>query len=163
MMERPRAVLETAARSAQPVKPAALANGVFAVLAESTVKPAAKPGDGSRATLFYEQKYAKPGRKEPARFVTLDTAFFVPLVLAGPPAPIKDSLGQTALSAKLAPAHVKSLEGLTRAQLNGKVAVVIGGEIITMPTVRSVITGGDVMISGCQNDGCEALRTQLTK
>jgi len=141
-----------------------LTRGVYAVLREGLTREEAQPaGKAPHVTLLYNQKYSEADRKEPPKYVALDTSFFVPLVLAGPPETRKVDRGWTQLNVRLAPEHVKTLEDFTRAHLGGRVAIVIDGEIITMHTVRSVIEGGDVLISRCQDDACQVLRMKLAK
>jgi preprotein translocase subunit SecD len=146
------------------VKPPAhkrLAQGVYAVLREGPTGEDAEPGKVPHVTLLYSQKYTESDRNTPPTYVALDTSSYVPLVLAGPPEARKDERGWTLLSVTLAPEHVKTLEAFTRAHLGGRVAIVIDGEIITMHKVRSVIEGGHVQITRCQDDACQVLRRKL--
>lgn len=140
-----------------------LQNGVYAILREA---PSAAQADVDRAphtVLLYDRKYSAADRDAPPRYVSIDTALFVPLVLAGPPDTATDNNGRTLLRARLAKEHVKTLENFTRAHLGGTVAVVIDGEIVTIHKVRSVITGGDVQITRCFDNACEVLRAKLAK
>ena len=140
-----------------------LANGVYAVVREHATRETAKPGEISSVTLVYDQHYSEADRNDPPLYVTLDTSPFVPLRLAGPPTTAKGNSRWTLLNLTLAPEHVKTLEDFTRAHLGGRVAIVIDGEIITMHKVRSVITGGQVKITRCQDDACQVLRRKLTE
>ncbi len=53
------------------------------------------------------------------------------------------------------------LEEFSRAHLDGKVVVVLDGEVITMHKVRSVITGGKFQLTRCYDDACEVLLSKL--
>ncbi len=139
-----------------------LRNGVYAVLKEAPTAEQARVQSVKHAVLLYDRKYSESDRNQPAKYVALDTASFVPLVLAAPPEARTDDRGFTLLSVRLAREHVKTLETFTREHLNGAVAIVLGGEIITMHKVRSVITDGDVKITRCQDNACQVLRTKLT-
>ncbi len=139
-----------------------LRNGVYAVLKEAPAAEQAQVKGVNHAVLLYDRKYSETDRNQPAKYVAIDTASFVPLVLAGPPDAKTDDRGWTLLSVKLAREHVKTLEDFTRAHLNGTVAIVLGGEIITLHKVRSVITGGDVQITRCYDNACQVLRAKLT-
>lgn len=141
----------------------ALAKGVYAVLREGLTREEAQPGKVPHAILLYDRKYSESDRNQPPKYVALDTSFFVPLDLAGPPETRKDDRGWTLLNVALAPEHVKTLETFTRAHLGGRIAIVIDGEIVTMHTVRSVIEGGRVQITRCHDDACEVLRMKLAK
>lgn len=140
-----------------------LANGVYAVVRETPTRETPKRGDVSRITLVYDQHYSEADRNDPPNYVTLDTSSFVPLRLAGPPTTAKADTGWTLLNLTLSPEHVKTLEDFTRTHVGGRVAIVIDREIITMHKVRSVITGGQVQITRCQDDACQVLRRKLTE
>jgi hypothetical protein len=113
--------------------------------------------------LLYDRKYSESDKNQPPKYVALDTSFFVPLVLAGPPDARKDDRGWTLLSVTLAREQVKSLENFTRAHLGGTVATVVGGEIVTMHKVRTVIQDGRAQITRCQDDACQVLLVKLVK
>ncbi len=140
-----------------------LRNGVYAVLKEAPSAEQAHVQGVRHAVLLYDKKYSESDRNEPAKYVAIDTASFVPLVLAAPPDTKTDDRGFALLSVKLAREHVKTLEDFTRAHLNGTVAIVLDGEIVTMHKVRSVITGGDVQITRCQDNACQVLRAKLAR
>ncbi len=140
-----------------------LENGVYAVLREGLTRAAAEAGKAQHAVLVYDQKYSDADKEEPPRYVSLDTSFFVPLILAGPPDAHKDDRGRTLLNVTLAPEHVKTLEEFTRAHLEGRVAIVIGGDIVTMHKVRSVIRDGKAQITRCGDDACKTLLLKLAK
>jgi preprotein translocase subunit SecD len=148
----------TAAESPRP-----LAKGVYAVLREGLTREDARPDKAPHVILLYDRKYSESDRNEPPKYVALDTSSFVPLVLAGPPETRKDDRGWTLLNVRLAPEQVKTLENFTRAHLGGTVAIVIDGEIITVHKVRSVIEGGQVQITRCNDDACQVLRLKLAK
>lgn len=85
----------------------------------------------------------------------------MPLILAGPPDARTDGGGRTLLGVTLARDQVKRLEDFTRAHLDGKVAIVIGGEIVTIHKVRSVIQDGKAQITRCNDDACKTLLLRL--
>jgi preprotein translocase subunit SecD len=62
---------------------------------------------------------------------------------------------------KLKPKAAQALEDLTRGHLGRQVAIVIGGEVVTMHKVRTVIKGGDVQITSCAPGAAEYLLKQL--
>jgi preprotein translocase subunit SecD len=53
------------------------------------------------------------------------------------------------------------LEAFTARCLGQPVAIVVGGEVITVYTIRQVITGGRFQISRCGDDGCQVLFREL--
>lgn len=140
-----------------------LPNGVYAVLREAPTAKEAQPEKEPFKVLIYDQKHSPSDQDAPPKYLALDTSDFVPLILAEPPQARKDDRGWTLLNVRLAPAQEKALEKFTRDHLNGHVAIVIDGEVITTHKVRSVITDGHAMISRCQDNACETLRLKLTK
>jgi hypothetical protein len=168
MKEGPRTAPGAVAQSPQPAsarsapRSAGLANGVYAVLKEGATREAADSESGPHTTLVYDQKYSEADRDTPPRYIALGTSSFVPLILAEPPEARKDDRGFTLLNVRLAPDQAKRLEEFTRTHLNGQVAIVIGGEIITMHKVRAVIEGGRVQITRCTDDACQVLKLKLT-
>ena len=45
--------------------------------------------------------------------------------------------------------------------LGGKVAMVVDGEIVTLHKIRTVITGGKLQITRCQDNACEVIKAKL--
>ncbi len=138
-----------------------LANGVYAILREGRTPEEVPIEELPHVILIYDRKYSDSDKNQPPVYVALGTSSFVPLVLAGPPQAHKDDRGWTSLNITLAREHVKTLEDFTRTHLDGKVAIVIDGEIITMHTVRTVIQDGKARITRCTDDACETLRLKL--
>jgi len=159
------AVSEDPAKAAnhQADNPRSLPNGVYAVLREGLTPEEVQLGKVPHRIFLYDRKYSESYKNEPSKYVALDTSFFVPLILAGPPDTEKDDRGWTLLNVTLAREHVKSLENFTRVHLGGNVAIVVDGEIITMHKVRTVIKDGRAQITRCRDDACQVLRVKLAK
>jgi preprotein translocase subunit SecD len=160
-----KAVSEDSAKAAkrQADNSRSLPNGVYAVLREGLTREEVQFGKVLHRIFPYDRKYSESDKNEAPKYVALDTSFFVPLVLAGPPDTEKDDRGWTLLNVTLAREHVKSLENFTRVHLGGRVAIVVDGEIITMHKVRTVIQDGRAQITRCQDDACQTLRLKLAK
>ena len=62
---------------------------------------------------------------------------------------------------KLRPQAAAALERLTRAQLGKQVAIILGGEVVTVHKVREVIRGGEVQIASCAAGAAGYLLKQL--
>jgi len=160
-----KAVLEDSAKAArrQADNPRSLPNGVYAVLREGLTREEVQLSKVPHLIFLYDRKYSESDKNEPPKYVALDTSFFVPLVLAGPPDTEKDDRGWTLLNVTLAREHVKSLENFTRVHLGGRVAIVVDGEIITIHKVRTVIQDGRAQITRCRDDACQTLRVKLAR
>jgi hypothetical protein len=88
----------------------------------------------------------------------------VPLLLAEAPSKMADRTEETKfwLGVSLNPEAAKSFETFTEENLGQRVAIVVGGEVITMHGIKEVIRGGKVQISRCGDKGCEVLFRELS-
>ena len=124
--------------------------------------------NGPLANGVYAVEAGKAKAKNPVirRFegkdVVLDTANFAPLVVEGKPEIHRDP-GGSWLMIQLAPEAAKRLEDLTRSHMNRPIAVVVSDEILSAPTVRSVITNGNARVTPCEDESCDTLLRQLSK
>jgi preprotein translocase subunit SecD len=159
------AILMTAAlastQSAQPPVASPLANGVYALVGEGSTEKEARAGTDSPVVVV-RARPSEANKDESPKYVALEPSSFVPLVFAGPPVVRKDDRGAS-LDTVLAPREAKRLEALTRTRLGQKIAVVIDGEIVSMPVVRSIIQDGKAKLTGCESDDCKALLQKLRK
>ena len=138
-----------------------LSNGLYAVVAEAATADGAAPESRGARTLAYDAKKADPTSDVSSRYVTIDAASFVPLVLAREPDASPGEDGRMILSVALAPQYVRTLEDFTRAHLHGKAAVVLDGEILTVHKLREVVEGGRMQITRCTDRACASIRTKL--
>jgi len=141
---------------------APLGNGFYSILGQSEDEAEARKAAGREEyrMLPYDHVYTESSG-EPREWVALSPAPYVPFVCDGPPEMGVSEKGFASLSIALAPENAKLLEDFTREHLNQHVAIVIGGEVITTHTVRSVITGGKIQITRCHDNACEVLKTRL--
>lgn len=88
----------------------------------------------------------------------------VPLQLAEPPSKVADRTERTKfwLGVSLTADAAKSFEKFTEENLGQRVAIVVGGEVITMHGIKEVIRGGKVQISRCGDNACEVLFRELS-
>jgi preprotein translocase subunit SecD len=144
-------------RAAAP--PQKLADGVYAVRRDAARKADVLPLKAGETLTVNHHRYAKQGG-EP-RFVVVGTSPDVTLDLAGAPEAIKDGEEVTGILLKLRPGAAKALERLTGERTVRQVAVVIGGEVVTMHKVRGAIKGGEVKITSCAPKAAGYLLDQL--
>jgi len=155
-------LLLTGAISASAVAPPPrkLPDGVYAVRRDGLKKTDVLPLKRDEALVVHNHRYLKKGA-EPPRFVVVGTAPDVALDLDGEPKAVKDGAEVVGIRLKLRPKAAKALERLTR-QLRGRqVAVIIGGEVVTMHKVREAIRGGEVQITSCAPKAAAHLLEQL--
>jgi hypothetical protein len=99
--------------------------------------------------------------EEPPRYLVAHSVPEVVFDLAGKPKAVKEGKEVVSISLKLQPKAAAALERLTRGQLGKQVAIVLGGEVVTMHKVREVIKGGDAQISCCAAGSANYLLEQL--
>jgi preprotein translocase subunit SecD len=138
-----------------------LPDGVYAVLREGLKEKDVLPLKDGEALAVHRHRYLKDGDKEPPRFLVVRSAPDVPLDLAVAPKADKEGEEVVRILLKLRPKAAAALERLTRARQGRQVAIVVGGEVVTVHKVRAVIKGGDVQITSCTPGGATYLFKQL--
>jgi hypothetical protein len=149
------------ATDGQQVPAKKLANGLYGVLREGPEEKAVLPIKDGETLALHNHRYLKKDAKEPPVFLVVHSKPDVPLVLVGAPEVVKSDNGTLTFLLKLHPDHAKTLEKFTRDHQGGKVAVVIGGEVVTVHHIRAVITGGDMQVSNCNAEAGAYLLKQL--
>lgn len=132
-----------------PQSPKRVPDGVYAVLRESLKEKDVMPLKKGEVLVVHRARNLKEDEKEPPRFLVVHSAPDVALDLAGKPKAIKEGTEVMRISLKLRPKAASALEHLTREHRGRQVAIVLGGEVVTMHKIREVIKGGDVQISCC--------------
>jgi preprotein translocase subunit SecD len=103
----------------------------------------------------------KKGENEPPRFLVVHSKPEVALDLAEKPKAVKEGEEMVGIRLKLQPKAAAALERLTRDHQGRQVAIVVGGEVVTVHKIREVIKGGDVQITSCAAGGAKYLLDQL--
>src|SRR5579883_3329332 len=98
----------------------------------ATAPPATAPSaaPSANASALPDGLYAVSGPGD-----ALDPSSYVPLEIEGDPVAARDGNGHTVLGVSLRREHVERLRDFTRAHLGGRVAIVLGGEIVTVHKV----------------------------
>ncbi len=136
-------------------------DGVYAVLRESPKEGDVLPLKGGEALVVDRHRYLKKADKEPPRFLVVHAAPDVPLDLAGAPKADKDGEEIVRIFLKLQPKAATGLERLTSERVGKQVAIVVGGEVVTVHKVRAVIKGGAVQITCCAAGSAKQVLEQL--
>ena len=95
--------------------------------------------------------------------VVVDTSDYVPLVLQYKPNIEKQSDDRKKIEISLTKSASEKLTAFTTSNVQKRVALVIGNEIISMHQIKVPITSGQLQISYCGNDMCEILQSKLIK
>src|SRR5262249_31360995 len=141
--------------------PRKLPDGVYAVRRDALEKDGVLPLARGEALLVHAHRYQAKAGGLPPRFVVVGTAPDVALDLDGAPKAIEDGGEVVGILLKLRPKAAAALERLTGQRRGGSVAVVIGGEVVTMHKVREAIKGGEVKITSCAPRAAAYLLEQL--
>lgn len=95
--------------------------------------------------------------------VIVDTSDYVPLILKFRPNVEMQSDDRKKIEISLTQSASEKLNAFTTVNLNKRVALVIGNEIISMHKIKAPVTSGKLQISYCGPDMCEILQSKLIK
>jgi preprotein translocase subunit SecD len=148
-----------AAQAAQEAPSKKIDDGLYAVLRVSLNEKELQPLKPGEALVIDHHRFVKG--VEPVRYVVVHTAPEVKLDLVGEPKAVKEDGETTRILLKLKPTAAAALEKLTSARPSPQIAIVLGGEVVTMHKVRETIKGGEVQITSCAPGGAAYLLEQL--
>jgi preprotein translocase subunit SecD len=149
------------AQDKTPASPKKLSAGVYAVLRESLKENDVLPLKDGEVLVVHRPRYAKKDEQEPPRFLVVRSAPDVDLDLAGKPKAVKEGEEVVRIFLKLQPKAATALERLTSDRLGKQIAIVLGGEVVTVHKIREVIKGGEVQITSCAAGAANYLLEQL--
>jgi hypothetical protein len=138
-----------------------LPDGVYAVLRDALKEKEVLPLKDGEVLVVDRRRYAKSDDKEPTRFLVVRSVPDVDLDLDGEPKAVKEGKEVVRILLKLKPKAATALERLTRDHSGGQVAIVVGGDVVTVHKVREVIKNGEVQISSCAAGAGAFLLEQL--
>jgi preprotein translocase subunit SecD len=134
---------------------------VYAVLREGPKEKDVLPLKDGEVLVVDRHRYLKKEDEEPPRFVVFHTAPDVELDLAGKPKADKDGEEVVRILLKLEPKAATAFERLTSERVGKQIAIIIGGEVVTMHKIRTAIEGGEVQITCCAPGSAKHLLEEL--
>ncbi|HLW68118.1 MAG TPA: hypothetical protein VKS79_22565 [Gemmataceae bacterium] len=140
-----------------------LSNGAYAVLREGAAEKELLPLKEGEALAVDRPLYEKGNDKLPPRFLIVRTTPDVVLELDGEPKAVKEGDQVVRIFLKLQPKPAADLERLTKDNVGKQVAIILGGEVVTVHKIRDAIKGGEVQISCCAPGSAKYLFEQLQK
>jgi hypothetical protein len=143
------------------VPPRQLPAGIYLVLREGLKEKDVLPLKHGEALAVHRHRYVKKGAQEPPRFLVVRSAPDVQLDLVGKPKAVKDGEEVVRIFLKLRPKAARALERLTSERLGKRIAIVLGGEVVTTHTIRQVIKGGEAQITSCVGGAANYLLEEL--
>jgi preprotein translocase subunit SecD len=150
------------ATTSPPAPAHSLENGAYLILREASTPQDARVEGVPQMVLTYDRrKCSDAPPNEPLTYVAIDPKDYIPLIIEGAPEMKSDGQGKSILTVSLTRQNAERAEAFTRAHLGGRIAMVVGGEIVTLHKIRSVITGGKIQITRCTDNACEVIRSKL--
>lgn len=150
----------SASNKSAATQTAAVSNGMYAVVGEPVDSPRAEVGQNQRQ-LRYDPRMADSQSTDPVQYVTVQTGDFVPLVLATAAEHRKQDDGRILIGVSLAAPYVQKLADFTRTNLGQRVALVLDGEVMSTHKVRTIIDGGRMQITRCDEHSCQRILSKL--
>lgn len=142
-----------------PPEPEPAPDGLYRVLATANGLMAQVQSSGRQ--IAYNHRFLDgDSAKEPAS-VWIDTTDYVPLELAAAPDSVRQPDERIHLLLSLSDKAAAKLAEFTEQHLDEQVAIVVGGEVVTMHKVREKIDGGKLQITRCTDNACEYLYMEL--
>jgi preprotein translocase subunit SecD len=138
-----------------------LPDGVYAVRRDGPQEKDVRPLKDGEVLVVDRHRYVKDTATQPPRFLVVRSPPEVTLDLAREPKAVEEGGEVVRILLHLRPQAAAALERLTRDQLGRQVAIVLGGEVVTVHKVRAVIKGGDVQITSCAPGAAGYLLKQL--
>jgi hypothetical protein len=93
--------------------------------------------------------------------VIIDTSQYVPLELDTLPKAEQQTDSKKKLLLSLTKESSKKLKAFTTENLLRKVALIVGGEVLTIHKIKAAITNGQLQITRCNDNACETLLIKL--
>jgi hypothetical protein len=137
------------------------ADGVYLVRRQGPGSKELLPLKEGEVLLVDHHRFLKNEEKEPPRYLVVRSAPDVSLDLAAAPEAVKEDGEVVRILLKLKPKPAAAPEKVTKAHRGGQVAIVVGGDVVTVHKVRAVISGGAVQISNCAPGAAGYLLKQL--
>jgi hypothetical protein len=139
-----------------------LPDGIYTILDESESVEILLPEKEGKRVIANLRKFSEKKSKEPPEFLVVRPVPDVPLQLAAPPQEVESDSGKTTIRLELTEELAGHLQKLTSQMQGTRVAVVIGGEVVTTHKIRTPVADGKLQISCCSAGACEYLLGQLT-
>ena len=140
-----------------------LVDGLYLIQREAKSEKDLTPLKDAEHILINDYEFIAPEERGETSYVVVSKNSFVPIILASDPIKSNDQSGKPRLEISLAEEQIKPLEKFTSENVMKNVAIVIGGNVVTMHKIRVPIVGGKMQITRCTDHGCEALYTELQK
>jgi preprotein translocase subunit SecD len=138
-------------------------DGVYLVLRANDSKEALTPPGPAERLLVDHHRYQPEPSSEPPNYLVVSSDSKIALQLAAKPKADREGEEVVRIFLQLQPKPAKQLEELTAAHSGKQLAIVLGGEVVTVHKIREKIAGGAVLITSCTKGAANYLLDQLQK
>ena len=136
-----------------------LPDGLYPVLHTHEKLPRANQVEGT--IIPFSTHFMETYGEDDPPYLEIDASDFSPLTLAAPPDSVTQKDKRIRLMLQLTDEAGQSLADFTGKHMMEHVAIVIGGQAITMHRVKARIEGGKLQITRCTDNACEYLYMEL--
>ncbi len=137
-----------------------LKDGLYPILRSAREGSHLLPLQSPEALIRFNHKFVdRTAQME--HFMVVDKMDFVPLRLSEQPSTIQQPDGFKKLMLQLDDRASQQLAFFTESYINRRVAIVLGGEAVSVHKVKAVIQNGLLQISRCTDNACEYLYYEL--
>jgi hypothetical protein len=145
---------------AQTKESATLPDGLYLVTNLDSIPSQPVALQPHEAALKFSPLFMEYNGEENTRII-VDTTEYVPLELEKPPATEAQTERKKKLLLSLTRDASEKLKTFTADHVMRMVALVVGGDVLTMHKIRVPITSGELQITRCNDNACEKLFVKL--
>lgn len=121
-----------------------------------------KEAKGAEKTLIpFNENFVDQKQDDEPFYLEIDAEDFVPLRLAAAPDTVERENELTQLNIQLTEEAGEQFADFTEKHVDERVALVVGGEAVTMHVIRTRIEGGRMQITRCTDNACEFIFVEL--
>ena len=138
-----------------------LENGMYLVTDIFDKMPASDSAGHGRRIVAYRQVYDPPEERGAPRYVVIDVTQYVPFLFESAPTVTNDVTGRAILGIALDANYTERLKQFTTEHLGKSAAMIVGGDLVSVHKIRTVIAEGKLQITSCGADVCKVLHSKL--
>jgi hypothetical protein len=135
-------------------------DGLYLIIKIDTIARQLSPLSKNEIAISFSKEFVDYNSDEFIRLI-IDTTEFVPLELETPPVTEQQTEQKKKLLLSLTKEASEKLKTFTADHLMSHVALVVGGDALTMHKIKVPITSGQLQISRCYDNACERLYIKL--
>jgi preprotein translocase subunit SecD len=137
-----------------------LKDGLYLINRIDTIESQKTSLSEKETAVYFSKMFEEYNSDEFARII-IDTTQYVPLELESSPKTEQETETKKKLLLTLTKESSERLKTFTTENLMRRVALVVGGEALTVHKIKAAITGGQLQITRCTDNACETLLVKL--